>query len=196
VSEREEQGRVALAELDRLKRLFRGILEMARIDAAALTIERDWVTPADILDAAISSLRPELDRRKLTVNADETAVVFVDPRLTSAALSHLIENAAQYSPADRPVELHGSVEAEGLRITVRDHGEGVDPAELDQLFNRFFRGRRAQERTQGAGMGLAITRGLLAAEGGRVWVENASDGGACFTLMVPSQSHAVSAQEG
>jgi K+-sensing histidine kinase KdpD len=194
-TEREAQGRLALAELDRLKRLFRDILELARIDAEALTIERDWVTPADIVDAAITSLRPALDHRSVKVDADETAAVLVDPRLTSAALSHLIENALQYSPADQPIELRGFVDADGLHIVVRDHGDGIDAAELDQVFNKFFRGRRAGERTQGAGMGLAITRGLLAAEGGRVWAENASGGGASFTIAIPSQSHVVSAQE-
>jgi two-component system sensor histidine kinase KdpD len=191
-AQRREQGRLAIAELERLKRLFRDILDMARIDANALTIERDWVTPADIVDAAVSNLRPTLDHRVLDIEADAGTSVFVDPRLTSAALSHLIENALQYSPPDQPIELRGSVDADGLRLTVRDHGEGLHAAEIDQLFERFFRGRSAG-RHLGAGMGLAITRGLLSAEGGRVSGRNAEGGGAEFTLFVPGTSHAVTA---
>src|SRR4029079_598694 len=140
------------------------------------------------------SLRPALDHRPVKVDADETAAGLVDPRLTPAALSHLLENARQYSPADQPIELRGFVDADGLHIVVRDHGDGIDAAEIDQVFNKFFRGRRAGERTRGAGMGRAITRGLLAAEGGRVWAENAPGGGASFTIAIPSQSHVVSAQ--
>src|SRR5262249_43568142 len=144
-AERQQQGRVALAELDRLKRLFRDILEMARIDAAALSVERDWVTPADVIDAALASLRPALEDRTIRVDADANAVVHVDPRMTSAALSHLIENAAQYSPSREPIDLCGSVSNEGLRLVVRDRGEGLDADELDRVFDRFFRGRRAQQ---------------------------------------------------
>jgi two-component system sensor histidine kinase KdpD len=193
--ERREQGRVALVELERLKRLFSDILDMARIDAAALAIERDWVTPADIVDAALSNLRPTLDQRAMEIDADSSNLVLVDPRLTSGALSHLIENAAQYSPAGSVIHVRGTIERDGLRVTVRDHGHGLDPAELDQLFERFFRGRTAEQHRLGTGMGLAITRGLLAAEHGRVWGENAAGGGAQFTIAVPGESHPVPHEE-
>jgi signal transduction histidine kinase len=121
----------------------------------------------------------------LRIDADATLLARVEPRLTSAALSHLIENALQYSPRDQPIEVRGWIEADGLRLSVTDHGPGLDPTELDHLFERFYRGRHAKDRSFGTGMGLAITRGLLAAEGGRVWGENVS-GGARFSLMVPA----------
>jgi two-component system sensor histidine kinase KdpD len=193
--ERQQQGRLALAELDRLKRLFRDILEMARIDAAALTIERDWVTPADIVDAALASLRPALDDRAVRVTADTDAVVQVDPRLTSAALSHLIENAIQYSPPDQPIELAGTVTSDGLELAVRDHGDGLDDDEVGQVFERFFRGRRAKQKTHGAGIGLAITQGLLSVQGGRATARNESGGGATFTIRIPSPSHAIEPEQ-
>jgi two-component system, OmpR family, sensor histidine kinase KdpD len=189
--QRNEQGQLALVELERLKRLFRDILDMARIDTNALTVERDWLTPADLIDAAVSSLRPTLAHRALVIDADASTVVCVDPRLTSAALSHLIENAAQYSPADRSIDVRGFTGPEGLHVEVRDRGPGLDPEELDHLFERFFRGRAASQQPLGTGMGLAIARGLLAAEGGRVWGENAAGGGARFTLVVPGDSHAA-----
>jgi signal transduction histidine kinase len=68
---------------------------------------------------------------------------------------------------------------------VRDHGPGIAPADLPRLFERFYRGDAAGARTSGTGMGLWIARGLLAAEHGRVWAENAPDGGAVFTIAVP-----------
>jgi two-component system sensor histidine kinase KdpD len=183
--ERQAQARTAQVELERLTRLVRDILEMARIDAKAIELEHDWVTPSDIVDAAIANLRPALEGRDLRIDADATLLARVEPRLTSAALSHLIENALQYSPRDQPIEVRGWVEADGLRLSVTDHGPGLDPTELDHLFERFYRGRHAKDRSFGTGMGLAITRGLLAAEGGRVWGENVS-GGARFSLMVPA----------
>jgi two-component system sensor histidine kinase KdpD len=194
--QRQEQGRLAIYELEHLKRLFRDILDMARIDAAALTVERDWVTPADVIDAALSNLRPTLDRRVVEVDADSAHVVSVDPRLTSGALARLIENAAQYSPSDRPIEVRGSIDRVGLRLIVRDHGPGLDPSELDQLFERFFRGQSVQRLWLGTGMGLAITRGLVAAQAGQVSGQNASGGGAQFTLTIPGDSHPAMTEEG
>ena len=73
-----------------------------------------------------------------------------------------------------------------LRLTVTDHGPGLDPGEMDRLFERFYRGEQARRTAPGTGMGLAITRGLLGAEGGRVWGENVEAGGARFTIAIPA----------
>ena len=67
-----------------------------------------------------------------------------------------------------------------------DRGPGLDPAELEHLFDRFYRGRAGRQASFGTGMGLAITRGLLAAAGGRVWAENIPDEGARFSMVVPA----------
>jgi signal transduction histidine kinase len=128
--------------------------------------------------------------RDVEVDADASTLVQVEPRLTSAALSHLIENALQYAPPDQPIVLRGWVESDGLRFTVTDRGPGLDPTELDHLFERFYRGRQTQRGTFGTGMGLAIARGLLAVESGRVWGENV-DGGARFSIAVPSSSRRI-----
>jgi two-component system sensor histidine kinase KdpD len=189
--QRLQQTRLARTEVERLNRLFRDILDMARVDSASIQPERDWVTAADVVDAALANLRPVLADRTVQVEADETLAAHVDPRLTSAAFSHLVENAAQYSPADRPIDVRGWTDTEGLHLTVRDHGSGLDVNERDHLFERFYRGRAAREHSVGTGMGLAITRGLLTAEQGRVWGENVDDGGARFSIVVPAQARRI-----
>ena len=183
--ERRTQGMVALSEVDRLNRLVQDILDMTRIDAAAIRPEREWVAPSDVVEAAITRTGGVLNGRELQVDADTSTEVQIDPRLTSAALAHLIENAAQYSPAEKPVQVRGWATRDGLHLEVRDHGPGLDPDEMDHLFERFYRGAGARKRSAGTGMGLAIARGLLAAEQGRVWGENSPDGGACFGIYVP-----------
>lgn len=192
---RRAQAQAALSELDRLTRLFQDILDMARIDASAIRIDRQWITPADVVDAAAAHVRHELEGRALRVEADSDAEVEIDPKLTAAALAHLIENAAHYSPAHRPITVSARVERDGLRVTVQDEGPGLDPGELDHLFERFYRGRAARQTSFGTGMGLAITRGLLAAAGGQVWAENAAGGGARFTISVPGAMRAVTPVE-
>jgi two-component system, OmpR family, sensor histidine kinase KdpD len=185
VEERRAQAGAASVELQRLTRLFQDILDMARIDAAAIHVEPQWVTPADIVDAAAAHVRHALNGRGLRINADTEAQVQVDPRVVSVALSHLLENAAQYSPTDREIAIDAHAESDGLRVAVTDQGPGLDPSELEHLFERFFRGRKARQLAPGTGMGLAITRGLLSAIHGRIWAENAPSAGARFTMVVP-----------
>ena len=182
---RREQAAAAMAELERLTRLFQDILDMARIDAEAIAIERQWVTAADIVDAAVAHVRHAVEGHVLRVEADAETEVEIDPRLTSVALSHVIENAAQYSRGDQPIAVHARVEGDGLHVSVADRGPGLDHGELEHLFERFYRGRAARQATFGTGMGLSITRGLLSAAGGRIWGENAPGGGARFSLVVP-----------
>jgi signal transduction histidine kinase len=77
---------------------------------------------------------------------------------------------------------------------VTDQGAGLDPGELDHLFERFYRGRKSRQLAPGTGMGLAITRGLLASLSGRVWAENVPTGGARFTIAVPARTRPVAAR--
>jgi two-component system, OmpR family, sensor histidine kinase KdpD len=182
--ERREQSRAAISELSRLTRLVQDILDMARIDAAAIRVDRDWVTAEEVVDAAMAYVRPTLEGRPLRVNAAGDLEVEIDPRLASGALSHILENAAQYSPAGREIAVDARVDHDGLHISVTDKGPGLDAGELEHLFERFYRGQSARQTTFGTGMGLSITRGLLAAAGGRVWAENVPGGGAKFSLVI------------
>lgn len=189
--ERRTQATAAMTELERLTRLFQDILDMARIDAEAIEIERQWVTAADILDASLAQVRHAVEGHELRVEADAELEVEIDPRLSSVALSHVIENAAQYSPADEPILVRAQVTGDGLHISVTDRGPGLDAGELEHMFERFYRGRAARQATFGTGMGLSITRGLLNAAGGRIWAENVPEGGARFSLVVPGPVRAA-----
>jgi two-component system sensor histidine kinase KdpD len=185
------QARAAISELDRLTRLFQDLLDMARIDAAVVPIDRQWVGAADVVDAASAHVRHALQGHTLRVDADTDLAIEIDPRLASVALSQVLENAARYSPANREIVVQARVEPGGLLVSVTDNGPGLDPAEIDHLFERFYRGRAARAASFGTGMGLSITRGLLAAAGGRVWAENVPGAGARFTIEVPGPTRAV-----
>ena len=191
LEQRRDQATAAIVELDRLTRLFQDILDMARIDAAALRVERQWVSAADVVDAAIAHVQHSLERHVLHVDATDDKEVQIDPRLTSVALSHVFENAAHYSPAGTDILIHAEVSHDGLHVSVTDHGPGLDPSELDHLFERFYRGRAARQGTLGTGMGLSITRGMLAAAGGQVWAENVPGAGARFSILVPGAVRAA-----
>jgi len=185
--ERLEQCDLIVVEVDRLRRLFGNILEMARIDAGAVTPDTRWVTPTEIIEAARCRVEPSLRGHALDVSVDAEQLVRLDPRLTAAALSHLLENSAQYSPSGSPIHVYANVSDHRLSITVRDHGSGIRPSDLPHVFDRFFRGVDATRGRSGTGMGLAIARGLLAVERGQIAAENCTDGGAKFTILVPAE---------
>jgi two-component system sensor histidine kinase MprB len=99
------------------------------------------------------------------------------------AVNNLLDNAARHSPRGATVEV--TVDADGIRV--RDHGSGVEEADLPYVFDRFFRGAGSRGH-QGSGLGLAIVRQVAAQHGGSVSVENASDGGAVFSMRLPTST--------
>jgi two-component system sensor histidine kinase KdpD len=185
--ERREQSDLILLEVDRLTRMFQNILEMARIDAGAVTYDVRWVAPSEIVEAARTSVEHALRGRAIEVSADADRLVRLDPRLTAAALSHLLENAAKYSPPGTAIDVLASVDAGGLTVAVRDRGPGIPAADLPHIFERFYRGANVKDRRSGTGMGLAIAKGLLAVQHGHITAANESDGGVRFTLVVPAE---------
>jgi two-component system, OmpR family, sensor histidine kinase KdpD len=188
--ERRDQAAIAHAELNRLSHIVEDVLDMARIEANAIFVDRQFVTPADLVDAAVAHVGRSLDAHQFHVDAIDTWTVSVDPRLTSRAVSYLLDNATRYAPPGTEVTVHARVEDSGLRVTVSDRGPGLLPTEIEQAFVPLFRGSAAGAQP-GTGMGLAIARGLLEAQHGTVHAANRSDGGATFEIIVPGPSKPV-----
>jgi len=195
--ERDEQAAIVRAELDRLNRLFQDIVDMARIETRAVAAEREWVQPAEIVEAAARQVEPACDAHPLEIDiGGDHSLVHVDPRLTSAALAHVLENAGQYSPAGSRIDISVAVDDNELRIAVRDRGLGIKADEQHRVFDRSYRGAGAQLQRFGTGMGLTIAQGLVAAEGGRIWAANHPQGGAIVTIAVPTESRTASVIDG
>jgi two-component system sensor histidine kinase KdpD len=186
--QRDEQSDLILSEAERLTRLFQNILEMARIDAGAVTMQTRWTHPSEILAGARAQVEETLRSHPLNLALGDDLPVRIDPRVAATALAHVLENAAQYGPAASPIDVSALVTDDELTLQVRDHGPGIGPAELPHLFERFYRGEAAKSRTSGTGMGLWIARGFLGVLGGRIWAENCADGGARFTMVIPAPS--------
>lgn len=191
---RDTQAQLALSEIDHLARLLQEILDLARIEARAVHSDPQWVTGAAIVEAAVAHVGSVLARHRLAIDADEGTELQLDPRLTSAALAHVLENAARYSPAGTTITIDAAATREGLSITVGDEGPGMRDEDLQRLFEPFVRGSVGRKASGGTGLGLAITRGLLAAEGGRIWADNGPERGARFTIAVPAAQRPVTTE--
>jgi two-component system sensor histidine kinase KdpD len=183
--QRRDQSDLIVTEVERLSRLFQNILSMAQIDAGPLLATLEWTVPTEILAAAREQVEHALRRHRIEVTVASDTGIRLDPRLTATALAHVLENAAQYSPAGTAIKVGLSITDKELVVQVKDAGPGIPATELTRIFERFYRGGSSRSRASGTGMGLSIARGLLAAENGRIWAENHPDGGALFTIVVP-----------
>ncbi|RPJ74050.1 MAG: DUF4118 domain-containing protein, partial [Acidobacteria bacterium] len=125
--ERAEQGEIILAEVERLTRLFQNVIEMARIDAGAVSTDARWTYPSEIVAAARDQVEQSLRRHRLDVHTQDDVAVRVDPRLVAAALAQILQNASQYTPPGTTVRLEAGVADGALTVRVRDHGPGLMP---------------------------------------------------------------------
>jgi two-component system sensor histidine kinase KdpD len=190
--QRVRQADVALEGMDRLTRLFENILEMARLDAGGITPSPRWVHPAEVIQAARKQVDHALRGHEVVIVDDSAGqVVHVDPRLVATALAHLLENAGQYSLPSSTIAVTAEIVSGGMALHVDDTGGGIPPDDLPRIFERFYRGSKAEQHRTGTGMGLAIVRGLMEAIEGNVRADNLSHGGARFSLFVPAEARAA-----
>ncbi|MDP1825840.1 MAG: sensor histidine kinase KdpD [Archangium sp.] len=171
-------------EAERLERMVRNLLDMTRVQAGALSVKKEWVPVDELIGSARSRLDKALEGRAVTVRtAPEVPFLQVDPVLFEQVLFNLLDNAAKYTPKGSPLEVEVTRGSLGARVLVMDRGPGVRPEEAERLFDKFFRG--AQHGVAGAGLGLAICRGIVTAHGGLIHAEERAGGGASFVVDLP-----------
>jgi two-component system sensor histidine kinase KdpD len=185
--ERDAQAQLVLAEAGRLDRLFQNLLEMARLEAGTIIADAKRTYPAEIIEAARAQVGTAIAAHVVREDVQADQPVAVDPRLTATALAKVLENAALYTPPGSMIHVAARLDGDALLLVVRDQGAGIPPGDLPHLFERFYRGGEQPARPAGTGMGLWIARGLLAAQGAQVWAENADEGGAVFTMRIPTR---------
>jgi len=174
-------------EADRLNRLVANLLDMSRIESGALKPEKEWYPIDELVHDVLGHMQPMLDGR--TVHTDLPAdlpPVELDYLEIDQVLTNLIENAVRYTPAGSPIELSARVDGDQMVISVADRGPGIPPDDRERVFDKFYRVLETQTtRTTGSGLGLAVSRGLVEAHGGRIWEENRDGGGAIFRFTLP-----------
>jgi two-component system sensor histidine kinase KdpD len=171
-------------EAERLERIVRNLLDMTRVQAGALQVKREWVPLEEIIGSARARLARQLGTRPLVVSLPPTmTLVAVDPLLFEQVLLNLLDNALKYTPAGSPIDLLVREVDGGLELEVADRGAGIDPTEGERVFEKFYRGARSGG--SGAGLGLAVSRGIVEAHGGRIAAYNRAGGGARFVVSLP-----------
>ena len=161
------------------------LFELARIDAGALTLEMHRLPVAPVISSSIRSVEAEARSRHVTLAAvveDDVTARFA-PEKVERVLMNLLTNALRHTPTDGAVAVRVEPGVGEVRVAVEDTGKGLDAEARERMFERFWRSDQSRS-TRGAGLGLAIARGLVEAQGGRIWAEDREGGGArvCFTL--------------
>ena len=182
--DRLELCRSIYREADRLDRLLKNLLDMMRIEAGAVHLNKEWHPVDEIVGAALSRLEERL--RSYTVKTafpPELPMVQIDGVLLEQVVLNLLENAAKYAPPGSLIELSASAGDREVVVEIADRGQGIPVGEEVRIFDKFYRAKPAREG--GVGLGLTICRGIIEAHGGRIWAENRSGGGAVFRFAIP-----------
>jgi signal transduction histidine kinase len=181
---RERYLKSAQAQLENLSTLVDDLFEIAQIDAGVLQIELERASLHDLVSDTLSNLQPHAERQgvRLIGEVEPGAdLVLMNPPKVQRVLHNLISNALRHTPADGTITLRATTAGDEVQVTVVDDGEGISPDDLPHVFERTYRGEKSRSRDYGgAGLGLAIVRGLIEAHGGRIWVESQPNAGATF----------------
>ena len=175
----------AWEEAGRLNQFVGNLLEMSRLEAGVLRTHLEPCDVQDLLGSVATSLAHRLEGRSaLLLVPPDLPLVPLDFVLMKLVLTNLLDNALKFSPPDAPIELAARLERDGVELSVADRGPGIPEEDLDRVFDKFYRARRAGD-VAGTGLGLAISRGIVEAHHGSIRAENRPDGGARLVITLP-----------
>ncbi len=174
-------------EAERLNRFIANLLDMTRLESGAIQPKTEVVDLADIIGSTLRRASDVLARHKTKLEIPpELPMLKLDPVLLEQVLFNLLDNAAKYTPPGTTISVRA--EATGNRVTLRilDEGEGIPAADLEKIFDKFYRAREGDSKRAGTGLGLAICRGFVEAMGGTIAAANRTERkGAVFTITLP-----------
>jgi two-component system sensor histidine kinase KdpD len=175
-------------EVDYLDRLVDNLLDMSRIEAGQLVPNRAWHPIEDLIEGALRRSARSLEGRPIDLQlVDGLPPVHVDAVEMQQVLVNLLDNAVKYSAPASPIRLTVRPTDGALWISVTNQGEGVPAEEIDRVFDRFHRVRSKRDRSvRGSGLGLALCRGIVAAHGGRIWMESKPGDLTTVTFSIPT----------
>ena len=176
-------------QLETLSLLVEDLFELARIDAGVLTLELRDARLGELVSACLRALDAEARARNIRLAAQldpADPAVRIAPEKIERVLLNLLTNAVRHTPSDGAVSVVVRPNSDHVLVAVEDTGAGLTPTAAQRMFERFWRDDEARTRaTGGAGLGLAIAKGLVQAHGGAMWAENRRSGGARVAFTLP-----------
>ena len=173
----------------RLSRLIQDILELSKIESGQTLLTLAALNLQQESRKAVEKLRPALEQKKITIENKITSAipeVLADRDKLAQVFLNLLDNAVKFNRSGGSIILSAEQSAGFVRVSIEDSGQGIAPADLPRVFERFYRSDRARAReTGGTGLGLAIVKHLVEAHGGRIWFHSEEDHGSTFSFTIP-----------
>jgi len=186
---------IARNESERLIHLANSVLDLTRLQAGQMPLNLEPVDVRPLIGQMVSEVWPLAQQKRIalvTEVAPDLPLAKADVEGFTRILRNLMTNAVRFSPEGGTVQVVAAGQGDHVLIQVCDHGPGIPAEELPKIFERFYRGSSARDRL-GVGLGLAIARQLVEAQGGHIWAESTPGQGSVFSFTLPA---AVPATEG
>ncbi|HTY13969.1 MAG TPA: HAMP domain-containing sensor histidine kinase [Candidatus Omnitrophota bacterium] len=190
LNEKEKEGVGSIIrQTGRLEELTRDLLDLARIDSGKSLFNKAPADPADVINAAIRDLEPQLAVKGISlVRNFESGLpsVAMDREKVIEVLVNLVGNAVKFSSPAGRITVSARTAGDGLTVTVADEGRGIETDDLPFIFQKFYRAKKEDPKYRGTGLGLAVSKGIIERHGGRIWAESAGPGkGSAFHFTLP-----------
>jgi two-component system sensor histidine kinase KdpD len=174
-----------LEESRRMGRLISNLLEMVKVESGLVEIRKEWQPLEEVVGIALLRLDAQLAGREIHTHLPaDLPLVPIDGLLVEHVLINLLDNAVKYTPRGSPIDISAELGDGAVLVEVADRGPGIPRDAEERVFQKFTR-LADRAAPGGAGLGLAICRGIVAAHGGRIWVEPRPGGGARFRFSLP-----------
>lgn len=179
-------------EAERLNRFIANLLDMTKLESGAIVPNAALHDLGEVVGSALERTSKILALHRVEVDlATNLPMVEIDPVLFEQVLFNLLDNAAKYAPAGTTIRIQSWRDRDSIGLQVLDEGDGILPADLEQIFDKFYRARKVDQVRAGTGLGLAISRGFIEAMHGTISAANRTDRtGAVFTIRLPVPAHA------
>lgn len=185
--QREDLLQVINEESDRLDRLVGDAAEVAQLDAHQLQFDFEHHGIREAIDRALQNSQAALRRHPVEIRIPPNLPPLrMDIDRISEVITHLVDNAAKYSPPDTPIHITAELKDSEVITSFADHGPGIDAMEQEMIFEKFYRGRDQRMIIQGTGMGLPIAKAIVELHGGKISVTSQTGHGSVFQFSLPT----------
>ncbi|MEI6806767.1 MAG: ATP-binding protein, partial [Myxococcaceae bacterium] len=182
-SRRDEMANHLLTATESLGLVIDNLLTISRLSVGIFPIRRVNCSPNRLVQLALEHLKRTLSKHHVHVTSSDVSDVWVDSVLCEQAIANILANAAQHTPEETPIQIEIKQIQNEIHISILDGGPGVPEAYLGRIFDKFY--RYPGSKGQGAGIGLAVAKGVIRAHEGKITVSNIPGHGACFTVILP-----------
>ncbi len=177
--------RTVTLEAERLNRLINTLLQITQLEEGKLKLDKKFYSLDEVIQLTVFRLEKKLRDKPCIIRLPiDMPLLSFDKMLMEQVFINLIKNAVAYTPINTPIEIAATVEDETVLLSVADRGPGLNPDDVEKIFEIFYRSKMSQ-KGRGVGLGLSVCQSIIKAHGGRIWAENRWDNGAIFYFILP-----------